>query len=73
MREQGIKKTPGRSLIEIEGESHEFLVGDESHPQSKEIYEVLKWRILLSNLEDYVPNIPQTCKENYVCGGAFQP
>lgn len=42
MREQGVKKSPGRSLIEIEGEFHEFLVGDESHPQSKEIYEALK-------------------------------
>ncbi|GMN38157.1 hypothetical protein TIFTF001_007388 [Ficus carica] len=41
MREQGVKKSPGRSLIEIEGEFHEFLAGDESHPQSKKIYEVL--------------------------------
>ncbi|KAM6558474.1 hypothetical protein CsatA_027713 [Cannabis sativa] len=40
MREVGVKKSPGRSLIEIEGEFHEFLAGDDSHPQSKEIYKV---------------------------------
>ncbi|PON96683.1 Tetratricopeptide-like helical domain containing protein [Trema orientale] len=57
MRERGVKKSPGRSLIEIQGEFHEFLVGDESHPQSKEIYRVLNNIFLLSNLEDYI-NIP---------------
>ncbi|KAK9290955.1 hypothetical protein L1049_009135 [Liquidambar formosana] len=56
MRERGIKKTPGRSLIEVEGEFHEFLVADESHPLSEEIYEVLNEMILLSKLEDNVTN-----------------
>lgn len=35
MRERGVKKVPGHSLIELEGEFHEFLVADESHPQSE--------------------------------------
>ena len=38
MREKGVSKTPGRSLIEIGGEFCEFLVADKSHPQSEEIY-----------------------------------
>lgn len=56
MRERGVKKTPGRSLIEVEGEFHEFLVAEESHPQSKEIYKVLNELFVISNLERYVPN-----------------
>ncbi|KAM6541046.1 hypothetical protein CsatB_005493 [Cannabis sativa] len=55
MREVGVKKSPGRSLIEIEGEFHEFLAGDDSHPQSKEIYKVINNVFLLSNLEKYIP------------------
>ncbi|KAF3436367.1 hypothetical protein FNV43_RR23459 [Rhamnella rubrinervis] len=41
MRETGVKKIPGHSLIELEGEFHEFLVADESHPRFKEIYKAL--------------------------------
>uniref|UniRef100_A0A5K1EBC5 Pentatricopeptide repeat-containing protein n=2 Tax=Nymphaea colorata TaxID=210225 RepID=A0A5K1EBC5_9MAGN len=37
----GIKKTPGCSLIEVEGMVAEFVAGDESHPLSREIYEAL--------------------------------
>lgn len=52
MREKGVKKVPGRSLIEIEGEFLEFLVADESHPQSEEIYKVLNEIYFLTKLED---------------------
>ena len=48
MRERGVKKTPGHSLIEVEGEFYEFLVADGSHPQSKEICRVLNDLFLLS-------------------------
>ncbi|KAJ7970034.1 Pentatricopeptide repeat-containing protein [Quillaja saponaria] len=37
MKNKGIRKTPGSSLIEVDGKSHEFLVGDTSHPQSEDI------------------------------------
>jgi hypothetical protein len=37
MTEMGIKKTPDRSLIEVEGKFYEFLVADGSHPQSESI------------------------------------
>lgn len=42
MMDRGIKKTPGCSLIEMNGSVHEFVAGDQSHPQSKEIYEKLE-------------------------------
>ncbi|KAM1449443.1 hypothetical protein ACFX14_008267 [Malus domestica] len=41
MKERGVKKNPGRSLIEVEGEFHEFLAADKSHARSEEIYKVL--------------------------------
>ncbi|KAL8498541.1 hypothetical protein ACS0TY_021755 [Phlomoides rotata] len=53
MREKGVKKTPGSSLIEVEGEFHEFLVGDESHPNSKAIYKVLAELLLFSKSDQH--------------------
>lgn len=50
MRERGVKKVPGHSLIEIEGEFHEFLVADTSHPQCKEVHRVVNELLLLSSL-----------------------
>ncbi|CAM0877393.1 unnamed protein product [Alopecurus aequalis] len=38
MSKRGITKVPGCSIVELEGEVHEFIAGDESHPQYKEIY-----------------------------------
>ncbi|KAJ8646685.1 hypothetical protein MRB53_008433 [Persea americana] len=38
MKSRGIKKSPGCSNVELESRVHTFLVGDRSHPQSKEIY-----------------------------------
>ncbi|KAK7255214.1 hypothetical protein RIF29_28619 [Crotalaria pallida] len=42
MMERGIKKTPGCSLVEMNGIVYEFVAGDQSHPQSKEIYAKLE-------------------------------
>ncbi|XP_052172414.1 putative pentatricopeptide repeat-containing protein At3g49142 isoform X2 [Diospyros lotus] len=41
MKGRGIKKTPGFSNVELDHKVHTFLAGDQSHPQSKEIYEEL--------------------------------
>ncbi|KAK7391112.1 hypothetical protein VNO78_19484 [Psophocarpus tetragonolobus] len=41
MKQKGISKTPGSSLIRVDGKSHEFLVGDNSHPQNEDIYVLL--------------------------------
>ncbi|XP_042045931.1 putative pentatricopeptide repeat-containing protein At3g11460, mitochondrial isoform X2 [Salvia splendens] len=42
MRERGLKKDPGYSYVEYKGENHLFVAGDKRHPQSKEIYNMLK-------------------------------
>jgi pentatricopeptide repeat protein len=42
MSKRGIKKVPGCSLVELDGEVHEFIAGDESHPQYKEIYRMVE-------------------------------
>lgn len=42
MKEIGIKAVPGCSSIEINGLVHEFVMGDQAHPESKEIREVLR-------------------------------
>ncbi|OVA11077.1 Pentatricopeptide repeat [Macleaya cordata] len=43
MKKKGIKKSPGSSVIEVDGKAHEFLVGDDvnQHPQQEEIHLVL--------------------------------
>ncbi|KAJ6830877.1 putative pentatricopeptide repeat-containing protein [Iris pallida] len=41
MKEKGIDKTPGLSLVELDGALHEFVMGDRTHPCSKEIYAML--------------------------------
>ncbi|KAI3882417.1 hypothetical protein MKX03_001918 [Papaver bracteatum] len=42
MNQEGIKKVPGCSWIEVDGVVHEFLVGDKTHPFSRKIYEKLE-------------------------------
>lgn len=37
MSEKGIRKVPGCSMLELGGEIHEFVAGDSSHPQHREI------------------------------------
>jgi pentatricopeptide repeat protein len=41
MRSRGVKKMPGRSVFEIDGDVHEFVCGDRSHPQAGEVFEML--------------------------------
>ncbi|GAB4826989.1 hypothetical protein Ancab_033870 [Ancistrocladus abbreviatus] len=38
MRENNVKKEPGMSWIEMKDKVYTFIVGDKSHPRSKEIY-----------------------------------
>lgn len=37
MKDKGVRKLPGCSVIEVDGAVHEFLVGDKSHPRYDEI------------------------------------
>lgn len=41
MKNTGVKKEPGCSSIEVNGDVHEFLVGHASHPEMREIYSML--------------------------------
>ncbi|KAJ4850815.1 Pentatricopeptide repeat-containing protein [Turnera subulata] len=53
---RGVVKKPGLSWIEIKRKAHVFLVGDTSHPNSKEIYEFLRKLTKRMKEEGFVPN-----------------
>ncbi|XP_073012803.1 pentatricopeptide repeat-containing protein At2g29760, chloroplastic-like [Typha latifolia] len=57
MRDRGVKKTPGCSLIEVDDKFHEFFVADIAHVQSEEIYATLSNIYLQLRWEGYVPKI----------------
>lgn len=42
MGSRGIKKTPGCSVIEVDGQANEFVAGDEAHPLRLHIHSMLK-------------------------------
>ncbi|KAL8095403.1 pentatricopeptide repeat-containing protein At1g59720, chloroplastic/mitochondrial-like [Apium graveolens] len=42
MKDKGVKVTPGCTSIEVDGFVHEFVMGDWSHPEHKEIRKVLE-------------------------------
>ncbi|XP_057963895.1 pentatricopeptide repeat-containing protein At3g62890 isoform X2 [Malania oleifera] len=56
MEAKGIKKVPGCSLVEVEGVLHEFFVGDESHPETREIYMMLEEILRRLKMEGYIGN-----------------
>lgn len=56
MRDSGLRKEPGCSSIEVSGIIHEFLVGDNSHPLSKEIYSKLDEVATRLKSVGYVPD-----------------
>ncbi|XAR72495.1 hypothetical protein NMG60_11019151 [Bertholletia excelsa] len=58
LRDRGLKKLPGCSWLEINGQVHEFRVADRSHPRSNDIYTALK------NLELEIMDIEQNSFEN---------
>ena len=57
MKEEGVKKTPGRSSVVVWGIIHEFSAGDEEHPQAVEIR--LRWEEMVGELKQqgYVPDL----------------
>ncbi|KAL4201875.1 hypothetical protein AMTRI_Chr02g260960 [Amborella trichopoda] len=50
MSSKGVVKNPGCSLFELEGTTYQFIVGDASHPQTREIQE--KTQVLLDVEEE---------------------
>ncbi|KAG0565624.1 hypothetical protein M758_7G001800 [Ceratodon purpureus] len=74
MEGRGIHKDPGRSWIVIDNEVHYFIAGDTSHPETKEIYAVLKRLSEKLKAEGYVPdtrlvlrNFDEDAKELALC------
>ncbi|KAK2358275.1 pentatricopeptide repeat-containing protein, mitochondrial [Trifolium repens] len=57
MKEKGISKAPGSSIIRVDGKSHTFLVGDNSHPQSEDIHVLLNILANQSYLEGHIDTI----------------
>ncbi|KAM1234095.1 hypothetical protein ACFX2I_003751 [Malus domestica] len=55
MKESGTPKEPGCSLIEVNNEIHEFLLGDLRHPKKEEIYKKLMELIHELKSEGYLP------------------
>ena len=69
MKELGVKKMPGCSLIEVDGMVHEFLVGDPSHPEMIEICSMLN-RVtgqLLGLKESQVESVMPLYKDTQHC------
>ncbi|KAK4792972.1 hypothetical protein SAY86_023407 [Trapa natans] len=60
MKRKGIKKTPGTSNAELGNKVHTFLAGDQSHPESKSIYQELD--VLVGKMKElgYVPESDST-------------
>jgi pentatricopeptide repeat protein len=56
MKDSGLKKTPGCSLIQVRNRVYSFLVGDRSHPQSEKIYEMLENLSRQMKEAGYVPD-----------------
>lgn len=75
MRERGLKKTLGCSSITVEGLVHEFVAGDDTHPQSEEIFKTWNRLLVHLRLKGYVPNtsvvlldLEEDEKEKYLFG-----
>lgn len=55
MRDWGVEKTPGSSLIQVGNEVHEFLAKDTRHKKRKEVYETLDGLIALIRHTEHSP------------------
>ncbi|KAK6916960.1 E motif [Dillenia turbinata] len=75
MKKFGVKKEPGCSWIEFQDNVHKFLAGDESHPQSEQLQNLLETLSERMRKEGYVPdtscvlhNVNEEEKEFLLCG-----
>ncbi|PON70473.1 DYW domain containing protein [Parasponia andersonii] len=57
MRERTIKKEPGVSWVEIKDTAHIFVSDDNSHPESRQIYEKVGELLIKIKQLGYVPDI----------------
>ncbi|XP_027114869.2 pentatricopeptide repeat-containing protein At5g66520-like [Coffea arabica] len=59
MKERGVRTIPGRSMIDLDGVVHEFRIGEQTHPQSKDVYLMLGQIMRRLQLAGHVPNTSQ--------------
>ena len=52
------RKHLGWSSITVDGVVHEFVAGDESHPQAEEMFQMWGKLLQILKLKGYVPNTP---------------
>ncbi|WOK97411.1 hypothetical protein Cni_G06119 [Canna indica] len=57
MRQRGVKKETGTSIIEVNGEVHKFVVGEFYHPQQNEIWLALSTLDKQLQLDEFLPSI----------------
>ncbi|PAN09469.1 hypothetical protein PAHAL_2G025600 [Panicum hallii] len=55
MVKDGVRKNPGRSLVELRNSVYEFVMGDRSHPESEQIYKMLAQIAERLRREGYIP------------------
>ncbi|OVA07054.1 Pentatricopeptide repeat [Macleaya cordata] len=55
MDDRGVVKKPGLSWIKVNRKNHEFLVGDNSHPKTREIHDFLGKLSIRMKEEGYAP------------------
>ncbi|KAJ7540618.1 hypothetical protein O6H91_10G023300 [Diphasiastrum complanatum] len=74
MKDAGVKKMPGCSWIEVDNQVHAFVVGEATHPQSKEILAELDRLVGLMKEAGYIPDLSFVLddvedkeKENALC------
>ncbi|XP_057821773.2 pentatricopeptide repeat-containing protein CRR2, chloroplastic [Cryptomeria japonica] len=75
MKDRGFKKSPGCSWIEMNNRVYTFTAGDQSLPQSKEIYAMVEKLSIQMKEAGYVPetnfvlyNVQEKEKEMMLCG-----
>uniref|UniRef100_A0A7N0V1T3 DYW domain-containing protein n=1 Tax=Kalanchoe fedtschenkoi TaxID=63787 RepID=A0A7N0V1T3_KALFE len=56
LRKRGVRKIPGVSSIQIDGQFHRFTAGDKTHPETHTLYKKLDEVIGKLRLAGYVPN-----------------
>ncbi|XVE50883.1 hypothetical protein DITRI_Ditri01bG0199100 [Diplodiscus trichospermus] len=56
MKNRGVKKTPGCSSIMVDGVIHEFVAGDDSHPQANQMSDMWEELLVKMKLTGYRPD-----------------
>ena len=61
MKQKGVVKTPGCSLIEANGVVHEFLAGDKTHPWINKVDQMLNEMAKRLKMEGYAAETNEVC------------